>query len=601
MRFDPEQRISYRIPILDGGLNVTDTPSEMDSQYSPDSINVIYTDDNASATRKGFTKFYTGILNTNYSINGALNYVQSGNEILHVFSSGGLYNFNDGWNSLQTGIVSTTINNVYMLQFQNKVLASDGINRPVKYDPSSGTTYWSIEVQSGIPDMTIGSAGQPSGTYYYKICPRNSSLDIFTSTYSTSGFIADNEQIELTNMPIYSGLEDVSTKYVCRNATETSGVFYLVAEIPNAATSYTDNIGDSGLITRMPTDNFGCPSGNIFVEHEGYIFINDANNPDYLWYSNINDPEVFSSFDFFRIGEGIGLEIKSLDVFDNNIIIFTADKYGIGKIYLLDLPTNDDSTWSLIQLNNTESTSAKLGKVKFDKYIAWLNKNQISDMYIGAKGEFFNSPLSYNITKEIKLIPDEYLENVCAVNYDNKVWFCVPGSGQTSNNTVFQYDYQRGKNNRNRNYGSWSKFDNHNFKQLLIHSGNLLGVHKTNGYVYTLDTGTNDDGSIINAYQTTPYIFGSKNHENHEKFWRYIYINAYNKCNGYVNIYYRDIESDTWSSTTITTTNSEKMEIFKVPINLHSKGIQIKFDVNQLDKLFKINEFEIIYNLRSIR
>ncbi|RKX66086.1 MAG: hypothetical protein DRP42_03805 [Tenericutes bacterium] len=397
----------------------------------------------------------------------------------------------------------------------------------------------------------------------------------------------------------------------------------MVTEISNSVTSYTDTADDSELVTDAPTNN-GLPGNfTVFLEHLEMMFgvAGNSNYASRLYYSNVNEPEIFSAGEHIRVGEGDGHTITGLAVIANSLVIAKDDGNGNGSVYLLYMPTAFQADWSLIRLNTANGGQSARVMERFSNHIMYLNKHGVFDLNEYEVGQIRSDALSFKIEPDIYNIAEDYIKNAAAITWKNKVWLSVPYGASTENNKIFQYDFVRGRSSKQRQYAAWSKFSNMNISDFTIHDGELYGGSSLeDGFVYKLDTGFNDSGDAIDSYYKTMPITGKESHRNNTKVWRELLLLV--ECTGNWNMdltYSNDFllnagveysinlnpAGPVWGTavwgTSVWSAGTERKWVKIVFKNSVSTSIQLKFATNAVDEYFKVHEARIRYNLRAIR
>jgi hypothetical protein len=619
-------RYSVALERFDGGLNSKVTPINGTLDQSPDLYNVIFDDLGAVETRRGYSYFNTAAIATQ-TIDGLHSFSKNnGNKELLAWCNGSAFRA-----SGTTFVTVPSAQSVYTagqrvlsLTYQNKVFFSNGYSTPYKYD---GTDFvrWGVSVPtSSISGVTINSDGVLTGAYTYKVLGMNTfGVKGDFATASTEITVA-SKQIQVNGIWTWPTSHGVQHKVLCRNTAGVSNLYYIVTQLTAAQTSYIDNNPDSYLITEAPLDN-GVPSNfTCMVQFQNRIFAaaQNSTNPMFLWYSNIDDPEIFPSDSIIKVGEGDGAPITGLAILSNALIISKNDGKGNGSLWLLYMPDANPDNWSLTKLDTESSSQSAKVMVNFSNYIAFLNRYGIYDLDQQATGTIKADPLSFNIEPDIYALAVAYLSAATAITWKNKVWFSVPyGASQPSNNRVYQYDYVRGRGVESRDLGAWSRFDNHDISEFAVHDGNLYGgSSKQDGFVYKLDTGYNDAGDAIESYFKTMPITGMPEHQSHTKVWRFAYITV--ECSGewmmtlsYSNDFKDetgntakidlDPESSLWDSAVVGVDKWGPGYFQKrVKVTFRgstSKALQLKFSTNTADQYFKVHKVEVYYNLRGMR
>lgn len=152
-----------------GGLNLRDTPNEMESHFSPDALNVVSTPDGVLHKRRGYNAFSGAFAGAGAS------------DVASIFASNTLgamvaVTFAGRWYSLDVNGNTTDINGAFALQSNNRwtfveAVASGG-QGPIyamPSDPASTPRFW-IGPGNNVGAWTAGSGTLPTAQYmvYFK-------------------------------------------------------------------------------------------------------------------------------------------------------------------------------------------------------------------------------------------------------------------------------------------------------------------------------------------------------------------------------------------------------------------------------------------------
>lgn len=620
-------KFTVQLPRFDGGLNTKVSPSLGDPDQSPNLQDVTFDDFGAVATRYGYTPFTSQMIEASAPIDGLHSYVKNdGTSQLMAAHNGSI------WRASGNTFVTipsayntfTTETKCNFVTFQDRAFISNGLENPAKWNGTE-FTRWGVSVPSAAT-VEVSSAGAGDGYYRYVILGVSSDGARGDYGSETTEVSLVSQRAYLTEIPVFPTSEGVNTKLICRNTAAASGVYYVLTEIANATTVYEDNCYDCELLTEAPLDH-GLPQKfTVHIAHLGYMFGAAGNSTDssFLYYSNINDPQIFGSEDLIRIGEGDGFKISGLIEFAGSLLITKTDSNGGGSVYLLFTPDSNPLNWSLSRLDTAYGNEARSTLVKFSNFVLYLNRNGVFDLNEQAVGSIKSDSLSFNIESEILNIAKSYIDKACAITFKNKVWISVPyGTTQPTNNRIYQYDFVRGRNLEQRELGAWSKFTNLEIGNFAIHAGNLYGGDSSGdtGMVYQLDTGTNDDSNAIDSYYQTMAIRGLPEHENYTKCWRHAYILVDASGDWDLEVtYINDFanESGTTANVSLDPGDTSEWDTFiwgvdpwgsgtlrktvKIDfLNSVSKVIQLKFRTATADQYFKVYDVKLEYNLLGRR
>jgi len=620
-------RFSVVVNKFDAGLDTKGSPLNSPLNKSPDLQNVEFDEFGSVRTRSGREPFTDGGISSS-RVDMLHSFVKdTGASELMVVAGTTMYRFSGNTAVAVASAISlfTTGTKVQAVKFQNKMWISNGDSPPYKWNGAE-LTRWGVPVASALT-ASDGSDGTLTGDYKYVVIGVNSSFVQGDYGSESTDVNVTSKEIDLSEIPVFAASAGVNSKQICRNTALVSGLFYVVTEISNAQTSYTDNHSDGELLTLAPLDEGVPPYFTTMASHQGRVFgaSSTSSAPSYLWYSDIITPEVFPSENFLRIGEGDGSYITGIAILSNSLIVSKNDGSGEGSIWFVYTPDSNPINWTVIKLDTESGGQSANVMVKFNNFLAYINKNGVYDLAEFAVGDIKSDALSFNIEPDVFRFSKDFLFNAYAVAWKNKVWFSIPYTAenlptQEQNNRIYQYDYIRGRSGEERSLGAWSRFTDVPVSCFAIHGGEMYGgSSEDTGVVWKLDTGRDDDGDAIHSYFTTMAMSGLKEHKYHTKNWRFVYVTvgALGKWDMDVEILkdqalFGDVsqvdldpdsikygeailDEDFWGGGLI------KKRIKVVFSNTVAKSIQLKFSTNTAGQYFELNEIEVFYNLRGKR
>lgn len=131
----------------------------------------------------------------------------------------------------------------------NKLLMANGINPMQRWDGTSSTAVSAgVDPPGSAPTIAVGAAGSISGSSYagfVRFVDSEGNPSNLSPVSNTLGTIS-SKKIDWTGLPVSSDTK-VTKKQLLRNTSGQATVFYVVAEIANATTTYTDDVPDSTL------------------------------------------------------------------------------------------------------------------------------------------------------------------------------------------------------------------------------------------------------------------------------------------------------------------------------------------------------------------
>ena len=627
-------KYQLEIPVFDGGLNTKNNPSSLPPNQSPDLLNVVFDDFGAVGTRAGQKLFLNAI--SSAPIDGIAPYNKNdGTSQLVAACNGYLWHsdtasvsyISDSYGLYAAGIDMT------FLQYHNYLIATNGYAKPHKWD-GTNLTQLGAPVVANYGSVSSYSTGMLNGVYSYVFTGVTSNLAEGDYGSATSKVTITNGEAFVLNVPIWPASAGVNYVNIYRNTALAADVYNLVTSVANGTSYIYDNVPDSNLITVAPSDNGQMPACKYICQYAGYVFASgDSNHPMWLYFSNGGQSEVWTSTDYIVVGEGDGFPITGIAAFGNSIIIHKNDMTGNGSVYILYMPDSTDvsssSNWYLIKSPSQWSGQSGKALTFFSNLLAFFNKNGVfamtgQDLALASAndnaGRFQADSHSFDIEPTILGANQTKIQNSAMITYKNKIWLSYADGSAGQNNKVLQYDFVR-KSDPDRSNGSWSLFDGHYINNFAQFNGGLYGGSSlSDGKVYQLDIGTNDNGTAINSYFTTAAISGAPEHRDHQKVWRWIYL--WVECEGDFNMslkYFLDFQmgSGRTISVNLASGGSNWYEFLwgvgvwggglarkKVKIGLfgdESKDIQFQFLINTLNLYWKVHKLMVVYNLRSLR
>lgn len=617
---------------LDGGKNNKFEKSIIDDRESPDCQNVIF-NNGAVATRQGSTRLNTTAVGTFVCDGLYTRRSNSGSETMVAFFGGTAWQL--GTTTFTTissaQSVFTAGVRVAATQYENHMFIGNGGVIPYKYN---GTDFTRHGVYPPTTTMSVASngAGLLAGTYMWKTTYVNSQLvegnggPAITFTVTATG-----GQVNLTSIPVAPQSFGVASRRVYR--TDAGGsTFKRVVELSdNTTTIYTDNIASSAVGVTMPSDNGVPPNYSTCIYHQNRVFVNDANNPNFVWYSDLGEPYTYKSTNFDLFGDASADLVKSFAIFDNSLVVFCEN-----STWIWYMSSADPTDWRKVQVRSSYGSKSPFAAVRYNNQVlfpatqnsklvgfAALNGDSIQPsatlLTVSAAGSEMQSD---RIEPDVFDFPSAVVSNITCFNYKNKIYMAIAkGSGQTTNNYVYVFDFSI--SDLNRKNPAWAPFTGLQAAQFTVYNGTLYyGSSNAEGFVYALESSLyTDNNAAIDSYFWTKEFAGLKGHENLEKDFRWVNL-LLDKAGGYyMNITYR-VDSDKGSGTTVQVnlnpgstlwgnfqwgmanwgggTDQENVTVFLG--GARGKRIQFKFtNQNAANQRFKVHNLNYTYNIRGQR
>ena len=521
---------------FDGGLNNKYEPVILEDNEAQSCANVVFDDLGAAATREGYTKLNTAAVNSNPC--DGLHTVKwnNGNESMVAFFG------TDMWVLSGTTFVtigsaqgnySTGVQKNYAM-YQNILFIGDGTAPAYKYDEGVYTRH-GVEVPSLVADGNVHAAsGNLAGDYNYKLAFVNTHSvagDLSTASVTIAGSAA-GESLLITGLAGHDQSFGVDAKWLYRTiaGSGVSGTYYFIASLAATATTYVDNIASASQGSAANTDAGKPPAYEYILTHQERVFVNDSQNPQFLWYSDLAEPFTFAATNFIKIADGDGEKITGLGVQGNSLIVFKEE-----SVWLIYMPDTTPSNWIRIKSDAKYGGASHRSVVSYDRQLMYLGQHgfKVSGFYafVGDTTEpdstalratqMFGDAKSDRVEPDVFLFQDSYKQNCAAIAFDNKIWFAVThGSGQTTNNRIYHFDYVR--RSKSRKVGSWVPFTGIAANDFAIYSSGLyFGTSDSTGFVYKLQDGTyTDDGAAIDSFYETKEFDGGESWRHYDKDFR---------------------------------------------------------------------------------
>lgn len=624
-------RVKYPVDALDGGKNNKYDPPFLHDTESPDCLNVVFSD-GAVGTREGYEKLTTASVGS-YACDGLFTtYFNNGGSTMVAWFNGSMY----AWNST-TFVTVASAQSVFTAgtrvdgkMYQNYMFFGNG-TKNYKYDGTYFTRH-GVPAPDTTPTVATTSAGVLLGDFLYKVAFVNSaSVEGDVTTFTATINAAASSVIGLSSIPVAPTSHGVAARKIYRGSAPAD-TFKLVTTInDNTTTTYADNTADADLGTNAPTDNGEPPAWDKIAVHKERLWVLDPSQTGLLYYSELGEPFTFKSTNYLPVGDRDG---------DPNVGVGVhADAIVVGKrssVIMVYMASTTPSDWETVKTQSKYGFASHFAQAEYSNLLMYIGqRNGVLTGFYALAG-VGNNPDRTDLSivsvrsdsKSDRIEPDVFSLNqgvitkACAIEYKNKLYFAVPyGSGQTTNNRIYCFDFQR--RDKNQLSGSWVPFDGINASCFTVYAGELyFGSATANGYVYQLFNGTySDDGEAINSYFWTKEFGGHSPHRDRTKDWRW-------------GIFTVETLGD-WDMSLTYRTNSDRGSGTRQEINLSPGGslwgamvwgvdswgggvtradekvffagasgtrLQVRFD-NQdtVDQAFKVIRCALTYNLRSER
>ncbi len=629
--FPKDKRLTF-----DGGLNTKFERSLIQNNESPDCYNVVFTNGGVE-TRGGSTRLNTAAIGS-FACDGL--YTRRDNtsaETMVAFAGGTAWQLVNASSFTTIGSAQSIFTagvRVGTAQYENHMFVGNGYVTPYKYNGVAWTRHGVPRASvSGLTGTVSGGGSLTTGTYYFKVAFVNSAAAIGDVSTATTGFsvTTTSGSINLTGIPTAPQSHGVNTRRIYE-ASAVGGNYALIATLNNnTATTYAVTGGET-LSVAAPTDNGEPPIYSVAVYHQNRLFVNDAANPNYLWYSDLFEPYTFASTNFLPIGDASFDLIKGLDVYDNAVAVLCE-----ASVTLIYMPSTDPADWqpkktrspygsrspfSTFQYNDRLALAGQQNG-KFIGYIALRGSTLDAEATVLDRAVAGSDRISERIEPNMFDAVEAFQSNISAMVFKNKAYVTTTtGAGQTRNNICYVFDFSK-TNLAKQQEASWGPISGINAAQFTVYNGKLyFGSSLADGFIYELETDTySDNGSAINSYFWTKEFSGNVGEEDLQKDFRTAKLLVENLGAYNMNVIFRT-DSDSGEGLLAEQVNlnpgsslwgtmiwgvsdwggGQAQQRLTIPLGLSGQRIQVKFsNQNVAGQGFKVLTMTINYNIKGKR
>ncbi len=518
--------------LFDGGKNSKYEKSIIEDNESPDCLNVVF-DAGSVGTRNGFKKVNTASVGS-FVCEGLYTRQGTNNaETMVAFYNGSGFTLNG--TSLVTIPSAQSIFTIGVrvgaTQMENHAFFGNGGTIPYKYNGTDFTRH-GVYPPTLTTSQITGGAGNPNGLYQYAYTYINSaSVESNMSTFSTA-ITAVNCKIELTSIPIAPQSWGVGTRRIYRTVTSGASMFRVATLSDNTTTTYSDDTADASLGAAAPTDKGVPPKYSTIIYHQNRLFMNDADNPSFIWYTDLNEPYTVGALSFLIIGDTSTDSVKGFAVQDNSLVIFCKK-----NVWVLYMPSTDPTEWNVIKAKSSYSSNSPYGNITYlnkvgfpavqnDKFVGFgaISGDSVEPSATLLTNATMGSELkSDRVEPDMFDIQEAYVGNISSIVFKNKAYIAMTkGSNNTTNNRVYVMDFSIDNLSKSQKE-AWAPWSGLNVAQFAIYNGALYyGTSTATGYLYQENVGVySDDGTAINSYFWTKEFAGYKGEESSYKDFRY--------------------------------------------------------------------------------
>lgn len=622
---------------FDGGKNNAYAPTLILDNESPDCKNVVF-DNGGPETRQGFSKLNTAAVGS-YAFDGLYTRISdSGSQTMVGWAGGTMW-------TLATTTFATvpSAQSVYTAgsrvsadMYENYMFFGNGGSVPYKWNGAEFTRHGVYAPTSAMSTVSATtSTGVLTGGYRYKITGINSGLVESDVGPATTTLAVTSAKIIVTDIQTYAASYGINQRKLYRTVTSGTTFLLLTTLSDNTTTSYVDNTADGSLGATAPTDQAVPVNYSIIKYHQNRLFVNDPDTPNLVWYSELANPYVFKTTNFFRVGDNTSDLVRGFGVFENSLVVF-CDR----SIYLIYMYDTTPTNWQVIKTKSPYGSKSPYCVLEYNNKLlfaaleagqfvgfASLSGNTVAQSTTFLTSNAAGSDLTSNpIDPDMKEVQSGHLANISGTVFKNKAWIGLTyGSGTTTNNRIYQMDFSK-RNRSKKQEVTWCPFtgDPAVPNQFTVYNGNLYyGSSAADGFVYKAQNGTFTDGTAtgIDSYFWTKEFSGFKGEEPATKDYRTANILVENSGDWFMNLRYRvNSEDSTGTSQQIDLNPGGSLwgsmvygvdpwggattrKDFRVYLSgIRGSRIQFRFDnQNAVGQKFLVYGLKFTYNLKGFR
>jgi len=338
-----------------------------------------------------------------------------------------------------------------------------------------------------------------------------------------------NDSVVLT---IVNSSDAKVTKRRIYRTSVNGAIYYYDGEVAdNTTTTYTSTIADDALGSEAATDHTTPEAtSHLIAKRRNKLYL--AYN-DYLYPSHTSDVEYFPPL--WRIRTGNSQKITGLLEQLTALPVATEDS-------IERLVGTDEDNFEFKNSYSTEGCVAIRSYVNCDNLIVYLGFNGIN-YFDGTTSGIFSKAVNEYIKANIN---DTYRHLSCATYFDDKYMLCYPKGANTVPSETIWIDL------KNKSYGVYDfAFSCFSLWNRGTDGLQLYGGSNTEGRVYKVLNGLDDDGAAITAYDDIePIDLGIPERY---KQWYDIYIKIKTTTGTALRFYYTlDDEDETYKDLTMT-------------------------------------------------
>ena len=384
----------------------------------------------------------------------------------------------------------------------------------VKHDGSSvGVTNWGIVAPASAPSVAASSTGLTglySVVYTYARLTSDGALAHESSPSPISGAVTlANQGIAITGI-VPSTDPQVTHTRIYR--TVAGGASYLFDQsITAPTTSVTTTTADSALGTEVEDDNDPPPECSWAALHNETMFLcGDPENPHYLWHSKRFHPEAVTEFvELGNADDPLQCAVPTAGVLG---AFARGNKYRVLG--------NGTQGYVGIECLGKRGTPSPLAAVSTEFGIVFVSKDGVYSTNLLAPDLPIADdilPLFYGESvNDLSALNWTYASQFSAVAYKNRYYLGYVSGTNTAPDMVAVYS---------RDTKKWYFFEFPTKSFYVEEDIDSLVAGSNDGYVYTLESGNDDDDASISMDVQTKDYHGENSQQ--KKLFLYAKVDAY--------------------------------------------------------------------------
>jgi len=395
---------------------------------------------------------------------------------------------------------------------------ANGVDTPKKYD---GTTWTlaAIPKPAAVPTTADGGGGILSGDYLYTYVYVYVNVALgYESESAIPGYstllTVVNKQIDVDVVADPTGTATYIRIYR-RSSTTVSPK--LVVQLSNTTATYTDNIAEAALGNYLTGGN----EGNVNVNFKGLTAWNNRLwgwYDEYVYFTREHEPEKWwtfeSDFNPFIIDPVNNENVVACFPFGSVLVIFTENR--------MQYIVGDAEPFTRVVIPGNFGCISKRSIRECGPFLMWTGKDGIYKWDGVTIPQMVSRPVNNDLGEADRGILDTVTNSLAigASLYDpktHKYWNTTPVGSQLLNSRTHYYDFEMKNENK---LSQWGMYTFGFVDAVVTHDGRIITASGADGYYRFEKTGTDDDGTTIDAYyETRQWDFGSRSWD--KRFFRF--------------------------------------------------------------------------------